>query len=179
MSSPILIPISAADAIRWLAQEIGDDYLFAHQTPDRPEAIYWHSLPDRAALPASLRQLLHWQRRGMVTVVARTSNWRWLGMLTALGCRVISQESMQAPHWTDPVRFSNCLRSTSALDGRRELVPDSRPRRWYFTCALGVLLARDFRADAVMAARAFLASTGGPLVTRRRCHRVRLPKVLD
>lgn len=114
MGQPILIPISAADAIRWLAQEIGDDYLFAHQTPDRPEAIYWHSLPDRAALPASLRQLLHWQRRGMVTVIARTSNWRWLGMLTALGCRVISQEAdaprQDARVYAPPEQLADFLR---------------------------------------------------------------------
>ena len=92
MGHPILIPIRAADAIRWAGGEIDNDYLFAHQTPAAPQAVLADNLPDRAALYRAIPALIDFQRRGMVCFVGRTQNPRWLAMLVALGCRVTFHE---------------------------------------------------------------------------------------
>lgn len=89
---PFVIPVSAADALSWVAGSVNDLHLLL-RAPLVPQAVFVGDLPNLAAYRVVLRQCGHWKRAGALGVIYRTSNPVIMEHFAQFGAKEVSREA--------------------------------------------------------------------------------------
>jgi len=99
---PLVIPVSADDALAWAAGSLDDLYLLLH-APLIPQAVFVAVMPDLSAWRPMLRQCAFWQRAGAIGLIGRTHSQVIVDHLAPFGFRAVWRENETQWRYLMPV----------------------------------------------------------------------------